>query len=92
MKKLHACGAYWLDIKLSTIVVSNIPTMAGNQLLLSTSRLQIADVMVHYRTTVRDFQIICIVFPSKSQCICHSCTTADEEIRNSECHGSLSGD
>ena len=48
--------------------------------------------MVHYRTTVRDFQIICIVFPSKSQCICYNCTTADEEIRNSECHGSLSGD
>ena len=48
--------------------------------------------MVHYRTTVRDFQIICIVFPSKSQCICYNCTTADEEIRNSGCHDSLSGD
>ena len=56
--------------------------MAGNQLLLSTSRLQIADVMVHYRKVDRDFQIICIVFPSKPQCICHNCTTADEEITN----------
>ena len=32
------------------------------------------------------------VFPSQSQCICHSCKTADEEIRNSGCHGSLPGD
>ena len=61
-QETHACGPCPLDIKSSTIAVSNIPTIAGNQLLLSTSRLQIADVMVHYRKVDRDFQIICISF------------------------------